>query len=249
MANVSDRQIPEYLDHVGRGWHSILMRAHAELVAVLPSYQVAQVKEKYGTLRLHLGVYFDPVTGELGIARELGDQVSAIVRAAEEESGRTCEVCGEPGGMTGETWFKTLCPDHVRPGQRPTRAEPLKPVGVYREMYVGRHDDLPSVFDHTDRVIDDRERVIEYMRTAPPVLDVLDVEVDMVNGTDQIMSASSLISDGEWIWRKDSIHYLSRYPLDLPDGFLQHVRARDYEPPAHDDVNFSEIEADVLKYF
>lgn len=120
MANVSDRQIPKYLNHVGRGWHSILMRAHAELVTVLPNYQVEQVKEKYGTLRLYLGVYFDPVTGELGIAREIGARVGAIVQAAEEESSRTCEVCGEPGSMTGEAWLKTLCPDHVEPDRAST---------------------------------------------------------------------------------------------------------------------------------
>ncbi|MEV0662741.1 hypothetical protein ACIBI3_22175 [Actinomadura luteofluorescens] len=117
MANVADRQIPEYLDFVGPGWRGILMRTHAELLAVLPNYQVAQVKEKWGMLDVNLGAYVDPVTGEFGISRELGSRVSAILRAARDESRRTCEVCGEPGSETGRGWIKTLCPDHAQPGQ------------------------------------------------------------------------------------------------------------------------------------
>lgn len=113
MTNVADRQIPEYLDFVGPGWRGILMRTHAELLAVLPNYQVAQVKEKYGMLDVNLGGFVDPVTGEFGISRELGSRVSAILNAARDESRRTCEVCGEPGSETGQAWIKTLCPDHA----------------------------------------------------------------------------------------------------------------------------------------
>ena len=126
----------------------------------------------------------------------------------------------------------------------------LKPVGLYREMYnPGRNDGLPSLSNSfTDRVIDDRERVLKYMRGAPGVFDVLDVLTDMVDGSAEIMSASSLISDGEWIWRVDSMHYLGRYGLDVPDEFLRHVRACDYEPPAS--IAFTpEFEAEMLGYF
>lgn len=115
VTNTAGRQIPAYLDHVGPGWHGILMRAHAELVAVLPDYQVAQVKEKYGALSVHLGVYFDPITRQFGLTPEVGARTSAILQSAQEESRRTCEVCGEPGSETGRGWIKTLCPDHARP--------------------------------------------------------------------------------------------------------------------------------------
>ncbi|MBO2456109.1 hypothetical protein [Actinomadura violacea] len=114
MTNVADRQIPNYLDHVGPGWRDILMRTHAELIAVLPNYQLAQVKEKYGMLDVNLGVYFDPVTGELGVSRDIGDRIRAILTAAQDESRRTCEVCGEPGSETGQEWIRTLCPDHAQ---------------------------------------------------------------------------------------------------------------------------------------
>lgn len=125
----------------------------------------------------------------------------------------------------------------------------LKSVGLYREMYEGRHPELPSIFESfTGRTIGDRESVLEYMRGAPGVFDVLDVLEDLINDTDQIMSASSLVSDGIWIWRVDSMHYLSRYDLDIPEEFLLHVRQRNYDPPKSIDFT-PDFEAGMLVYF
>lgn len=129
----------------------------------------------------------------------------------------------------------------------------LKTVGMYREMYAdrrkGRHDELPSLAESfTDRVIEDRAEIVEYMRSAPGVFDVLDVLTDLVDGTERIMSASSLISDGEWIWRVDSVHYLSRYGLDIPEDFLRHVRERRYLPPTEVDDS-DEFDSAVQQYF
>ncbi|MGV9409172.1 hypothetical protein ACWDOP_04585 [Nocardia sp. NPDC003693] len=126
---------------------------------------------------------------------------------------------------------------------------PLIPVGIYREMYEGKHTELPSIFDsRSDHPIDDRDAVLTYMRSAPVAFDVLDVADDLINGTDRIMSASSLVCDGVWIWRVDSMHYLSRYALTVPEGFLRHVREREYRAPAQLDFT-PELHADLLVYF
>ncbi|WP_067885838.1 hypothetical protein [Nocardia vaccinii] len=129
----------------------------------------------------------------------------------------------------------------------------LKTVGMYREMYAdrrkGRHDELPSLVESfTDRVIEDRAEIVAYMRSAPGVFDVLDVLTDLVDGDQRIMSASSLISDGEWIWRVDSVHYLANYGLDIPEEFLRHVRGRKYTPPTEVDDS-DEFDSAVLQYF
>ncbi|RAY11641.1 TraR/DksA family transcriptional regulator [Actinomadura craniellae] len=112
-------QIPDHLDHVGRGWHPLLLRLHEELLAVSPGYAVNQVKEKYGTLRVYLvsGLLRGPylTTGEWPDDRqaaEMGredDAARRLVAAAEEESGRTCESCGAPGRARQGAWIKTLC--------------------------------------------------------------------------------------------------------------------------------------------
>lgn len=89
-------QIPQHLDDVGPGWSAILLRAHEACLAANPTYNVVQVKEKFGGLRIYLvGVGFS-VTGPF-----------------EEESYTTCEMCGETGHLTNHGgWSLTLCDTH-----------------------------------------------------------------------------------------------------------------------------------------
>ncbi len=116
-------------------------------------------------------------------------------------------------------------------------------------MYARGHDDLPCLRDAVaDHEIADRQRVLTYMRTAPGIFDVLDVETDLIDQTERIMSASSLISDGAWVWRVDSIHYLAKYELEIPVDFLHHVRQRGFVPPTSIEFT-SEIEEAIARYF
>lgn len=54
-----------------------------------------QVKEKYGGLRFYI---------ESG-----SDAIYDLIDAAEEESLKTCETCGEPGELRGVGWVSTRC--------------------------------------------------------------------------------------------------------------------------------------------
>lgn len=76
-------RIPDWVDHVGPGWHPLLAQLHTDVVALDPEYVVVQVKEKFGGLRAYLN-YQNP-------------EITAIVRAAEVLSASICEDCGEPG--------------------------------------------------------------------------------------------------------------------------------------------------------
>jgi len=59
---------------------------------------VAQVKEKFGTLRF----YYDG-----------GDEyISGLVRLAESMSGVSCEECGSIGERRDGGWIRTLCDTH-----------------------------------------------------------------------------------------------------------------------------------------
>ena len=78
---------------VGPGWTELikdLFDAKPEETAVI------QVKEKFGGLRF----YTDGTTAEF----------LTLVDAAEEESYKICEQCGEPGSIDkNRYWLKTLC--------------------------------------------------------------------------------------------------------------------------------------------
>lgn len=69
------------------GWKDIIDHTHDKLKYIDPDYTIAQIKEKFGGLRY----YFDSSLDYGSIAHEIMDD---IVRAAEYESSRTCELCG-----------------------------------------------------------------------------------------------------------------------------------------------------------
>ena len=89
-----------YADHVGRGWKNILDELEETAGQCKTPVVVDQIKEKFGTLRF----YYNG-----------GDQhFSSEVARAEELSGITCEVCGDPGRSRSDRgWIKTLCNEHA----------------------------------------------------------------------------------------------------------------------------------------
>lgn len=96
----------DFADDVGKGWIGILTNAFKQIAeafdkadADFSEFSVAQIKEKFGTLRIYCGAL------DAGIA----DHVYKIIDEAESESERTCELCGNPGKARGGGWIKTLC--------------------------------------------------------------------------------------------------------------------------------------------
>lgn len=96
-------QLPERLHTVGPGWHPVLLRLHGQLSALDDDYQVDDLKEKLGTLRIRI-IVPQPQSAE----------AQDLVHAAEEQSAITCEFCGETGrrrrrGDAPYGWIKTAC--------------------------------------------------------------------------------------------------------------------------------------------
>jgi hypothetical protein len=107
-------QIPDHLGDVGPGWRDLLMGLHGRLLGVEPGYTVAQVKEKFGCLR----VYADVADA---LNREFDDRARefyAAIDYAGHASASICEACGQPGelyDMSG--WVKTYCAAHGAYGE------------------------------------------------------------------------------------------------------------------------------------
>lgn len=83
------------------GWFKIIDDMSAEIHYIILktkcSCRVAQIKEKYGTLRVYMDTSLD--------------EIDKIIDKAEGLSGKTCEICGEAGQLRGNTWFSTYCDD------------------------------------------------------------------------------------------------------------------------------------------
>jgi hypothetical protein len=90
---------------VGDGWYNILdsacrlIESH-ELHNAPAEYQpasAAQVKEKFGGLRLYI--------------RGGDEYVEGVIAMAELMSEKTCEICGAPGHIRGRGWLACRCDD------------------------------------------------------------------------------------------------------------------------------------------
>ncbi|MFV8275804.1 hypothetical protein [Mycobacteroides abscessus] len=101
LASVKARRAEGASIHVPDGWVSLMTELHAALVEVSPDFSYAQIKQKWGELRVY-------VSGATAEARDL-------IAAAEVASRTVCEMCGEPGKPCSSRggWYRALCPEHA----------------------------------------------------------------------------------------------------------------------------------------
>lgn len=59
----------------------------------------AQIKEKFGTLRIYLN----------GVPEEIYREVQDLINEAEYKSAKVCELCGEPAKLKTSGWHITIC--------------------------------------------------------------------------------------------------------------------------------------------
>ncbi len=96
----------------GDGWFDILWRLCGDLEPLVAAFEqatgrqfeVLQVKEKFGGLRVHVN--------------HANDAIRQCIEAAVQESLHTCEVCGQPGKRREGGWINTLCDEHDASAQR-----------------------------------------------------------------------------------------------------------------------------------
>jgi len=84
--------------YVGKGWLPLLDETFEKMLKACPEVKLAQVKEKFGGLR----VYVD----------NSNEECNKIINEAEEKSFTTCEECGAGNAKRRKGgWVQTLCND------------------------------------------------------------------------------------------------------------------------------------------
>jgi len=91
----------------GDGWFDILWRLSGGLEPLVEEFEqesgcqfeILQVKEKFGGLRIYVSGAHDAIRQRL--------------EAAKMESTRSCEICGQPGALRESRWIKILCDEHT----------------------------------------------------------------------------------------------------------------------------------------
>jgi hypothetical protein len=80
------------------GWFPLVAEMHAELAPTGVPFEYAQIKEKFGELRVYMG--------------KRTDEAQAIIEAAQAKAAVTCEKCGDTDSARMRTrnhWLQTLC--------------------------------------------------------------------------------------------------------------------------------------------
>jgi hypothetical protein len=110
----------------------------------------------------------------------------------------------------------------------------LSTVGFFREQSAGSPSSVFEASIHDcvrNKALGDEDKICRYVDSGVVVMDVMDAELDVISGDHYISGASSILTDGKWIWRKDFAYYLRRYELAIPDEFTAHIRSSEYVVP------------------
>ena len=91
---------------VDEGWYQIVLDCDRELTQIDPSYQIVQIKQKFGGLR-----YYFESSPLLGTRKAMDD----VVAKYEAVAAVTCEATGNPGVLMKSAggWVKTLDPEYA----------------------------------------------------------------------------------------------------------------------------------------
>jgi len=75
----------------------------------------------------------------------------------------------------------------------------------------------------------DRDRLVAYLRQGRPVFSYLGTSFCRFNcGVPPAELGSEDLSDGTWMWPEGLAHYVEKHGVELPDEFLEHARAADF---------------------
>lgn len=93
----------------------------------------------------------------------------------------------------------------------------------------------------------DVDPVVGYLRAGHVLIDFMDVQDDVFEPARQILGGPTTLTDGEWLWRDDLAHYVSRHHVRIPDDFLRAIRDRRYAVPDLDETTLDELADEAVR--
>lgn len=125
----------------------------------------------------------------------------------------------------------------------------VRTAGMFVELSQGQHPAPPqSIRDHIGaEPLPDADRVVAYLHAGHPLIDMMDVEDDPLDPARQVMNGSSILTDGDWLWRQDFGYYVRRHNVAPPEELLTAIRARHYVVPEVSVERLTELAAAAEK--
>ncbi|MEU3219589.1 hypothetical protein [Streptomyces sp. NPDC006971] len=73
--------------------------------------------------------------------------------------------------------------------------------------------------------------VVNYLKSGYPIFDVMEMTTDVIQGAFSVSGGSSMLTDGNFVWREDLASHVERYIIDLPQDFLDAARSHGFRTP------------------
>ncbi|MEV4349511.1 hypothetical protein AB0J83_34050 [Actinoplanes sp. NPDC049596] len=125
----------------------------------------------------------------------------------------------------------------------------VKTAGMFVELSQGMHPEPPqSIRDNIGaEELPDAPQVVAYLNAGHPLIDMMDIEDDPLEPERQVLNGSSILTDGEWLWRLDFGYYVRRHQVIVPEELLQSIRANSYVVPDVTVERLTELAATAQK--
>jgi hypothetical protein len=122
---------------------------------------------------------------------------------------------------------------NVESGGEQLNSVTVRTAGMFAELTQARYPTpTPSIHDSVAiEPLPDVDTVMAYLDAGHVLIDVMDSEDDPFNPGRRIANGSTMITDGEWLWRQDFTYYILYHDVIVPPEFLAAIRAHNYVVP------------------
>ena len=90
-------------------------------------------------------------------------------------------------------------------------------IGQTKEVYGS--DDFPSIFELISSTpLEEKDKLVSYLKSGQVIAASPARLIDVING-DSFSGEMLFMTDGQFGWRSDVIHYVEKYNMQLPEEF------------------------------
>lgn len=116
-------------------------------------------------------------------------------------------------------------------------------VGFFKEMQANPKEVFKeSICDHLAKGSPyETDSVARYLESGHPIFDIMEGTRDVLGGKFLVPGGSSLLTDGQHVWRSDLSYYVREYGISLPVEFLNYMLDRNFAAPREDPRRLEEM--------
>ena len=117
----------------------------------------------------------------------------------------------------------------------------LKPVGFFDELELWHPTGLSLVENLSTEPHSKEAEIIKYLDNGNMIVACAGVVKDVLSKSGEIAGVPSILTDGVFVWTGVLRYYIEKYHAILPDEFIQHIEANNWQMPELSEAKILEI--------